>query len=69
MPSSHQWLPVAATTTKVRNTWIGPSQRHPFGASVHTPQPTSAAHPQWIDGMAANWSETPVPTGPYTDSP
>ena len=29
-----------------------------------TPNDTTAAHPTWIDGMAANWSDTPVPTGP-----
>ena len=64
MPSSHQWFPVAATARKVSTRCTMPSHRHRLVDTDTIPRPTTAAHPTWIDGMAANWSDTPVPTGP-----
>ena len=44
-------------------------QRHLLVDAATMPNDTNAAQPTWMDGIAANWSDTPVPTGPYTESP
>jgi hypothetical protein len=64
MPSSHQWLPVAATASDVSTTWTRKSHRHRLVPAATMPNDTTAAQPTWIEGIAANWSDTPVPTGP-----
>ena len=69
MPSSHQWLPVADTTTMVKARCNRKIHRHRLVLTMTIPNETTAAHPTWMDGIAANWSDTPVPTGPYSDNP
>ena len=63
-PSNHQWLAVAITAQNVRMKWAGPMARHLLDDADQIPKPTIAAHATWMLGMAANWSEAPVPTGP-----
>jgi len=53
-PSSHQWLPVAATATMVITRWASSRRFHGRGAVAYTPSDTTAAHATWIDGIAAN---------------
>ena len=60
MPSIHQWLPVAETTSIVRMTCSRKNQRQRLVLAAMMPKDTTAAHATWIDGIAANWSETPV---------
>ena len=60
MPSSHQWLPVAATTSIVTTTCSRKSQRQRLVLAATMPSETTAAQATWIEGIAANWSETPV---------
>ena len=38
--------------------------RHRLSVTDHTPKPTMQAHAMWMLGMAANWSDAPVPAGP-----
>jgi len=57
-------LPLADTASIVSTTWRPNTQRHLLGLAAMMPNDTTAAHATWIDGMAANWSDTPVPTGP-----
>ena len=64
MPSSHQWLPEADTTMIVMIMCSRKSHRHRLVLTAKMPSDTTAAQPTWIEGIAANWSETPVPTGP-----
>ncbi len=64
MPSSHQWLPLADTASIVSTTWRPNTHRHLLGLAAMMPNDTTAAQATWIDGIAANWSDTPVPTGP-----
>lgn len=64
MPSSHQWWPVAATTNTVTGRCISTSHLTRLRVIAKVPSATTAAQPTWIDGIAANWSDTPVPTSP-----
>jgi len=57
-------LPLADTASIVSTTWRPNTQRHLLGLAAMMPNDTTAAQATWIDGMAANWSDTPVPTGP-----
>jgi len=68
-PSSHQWLAVAATTTRVTIGWASTSHRHRLEPISTAATPTRTAQPTCSDGMAESWSLTPVPTAVYTDWP
>jgi hypothetical protein len=69
IPSSHQWCPVAATTSIVNTRCAIPIQRQRLVLAESAPNATTAAHATWSDGIAANCDDTPVPASPYTSSP
>lgn len=40
------------------------SHRQALAMAATIPRVTTAAQATWMDGIAANWSDAPVPTGP-----
>lgn len=61
MPSSHQWWPLADTTSIVSGRCAKTTQRHRLRLAASTPKATTAAQATCSDGIAANWSDRPEP--------
>lgn len=61
MASSHQWR--RRHHDEVVSTGCTMSHRHFDGLASITAHATSSAHAQWIDGIAAYWSDTPRASG------